>query len=268
MKSYGIIEQGEASDPLERSAEELKWQGSTVLEEILSGDELDEARGRLDKVYERQVEEEEGEPRLKEIGEANLARMPLMYDDWFLRLPTERRLLEFVRFVLGEYVILHLQNGIINRPEETHHQASWHRDLPYQEWTSSKPLALGALFCIDDFSEETGGTLVLPGSHRMEVFPSRDYVSRFSRTVSAPAGSVIIFDAMLYHRAGENRSPRPRRAINHVFTIPILKQQIDLPRGLEGKFREDAEVARLLGYDSAVKASVREWRESRRGRKK
>ncbi len=92
-------------------------------------------------------------------------------------------------------------------------------------------------------------------------------IKHVPRTVNAPAGSVIVFDAMLYHRAGDNKSPKPRRAINHVFTIPILKQQIDLPRGLDGKFRDDPELARLFGYDSAVRGSVREWRDSRHERK-
>ena len=265
MKSYGIVSKGDSEEPLASHAEELKWRGSTVLEGVLSKDELREAADRLDEVYARQSEAK-GEKYLEEIGEKNLARMPLLFDDWFLKLPTNPGLLEFVRRVLGDYVVLHLQNGIINQPKKTHHQSSWHRDLPYQEWTSSMPLALGCLFCIDPFTKETGGTVVLPFSHKMEIFPSQEYVSRFERTVNAEAGSVIVFDAMLFHRAGANISSGPRRAINHVFTMPLFKQQIDLPRALEGKYRDDPELSQLLGYDSAVQPTVESWRESRHER--
>jgi hypothetical protein len=48
--------------------------------------------------------------------------------------------------------VLHLQNGIINMPNEEHHQSSWHRDLPYQNWTSSEPLACNVFYCLDNFN--------------------------------------------------------------------------------------------------------------------
>tara|TARA_R110002096_G_scaffold15071_6_gene53175 strand:- start:10358 stop:11164 length:807 start_codon:yes stop_codon:yes gene_type:complete len=262
MKSYGILEQTESLSALGLAAEELRIQGYTFLRNVLNAEELAEARVRLDRVYSTQ-EQSKGPEYLEEIGEANLARMPLLYDEWFLKLATQERLLELVRSVIGNYVVLHLQNGIINQPDEVHHQSSWHRDLPYQNWTSSKPLALGSIFCIDDFSEETGGTLVLPHSHREEICPSKEYLTNHEQTVNAPAGSVIVFDAMLFHRAGRNCSKGPRRAINNVFTVPILKQQIDLPAALAGKHRSDPELAQLLGYDCAVSESVEAWRETK-----
>jgi ectoine hydroxylase-related dioxygenase (phytanoyl-CoA dioxygenase family) len=117
--------------------------------------------------------------------------------------------------------------------------------------------------CLDTFVPETGCTHVLAGSHKVEAFPSDAYATRMEQPVSAPAGSYIVMDAMLYHRAGVNRSGGIRRAVNNVYALPILKQQIVLPALLGGRWSDDAALARLLGYDSDPPASVAEYRRRR-----
>jgi len=68
---------------------------------------------------------------------------------------------------------------------------------------------------------------------------------------------------MLYHRGGHNNSGRTRLGINHIFVLPLIKQQIDLPAALGGKFRDDPLLGRLLGYDSAPPASAYQWRKDK-----
>jgi ectoine hydroxylase-related dioxygenase (phytanoyl-CoA dioxygenase family) len=176
--------------------------------------------------------------------------------------PTVREVVE--RF-LGDYIVLASQNAIINRPTDDLYQVTWHRDLQYQHFTSSRPLAVSALFCIDDFSAETGGTHLLPGSHRSEHFPSEEFVERHAAVVNAEAGSVLIFDAMVFHRAGANTSGRVRRAVNHIYTLPIFQQQISLPSALGGRFADDPRLRRLLGYEAPPAASALDWREKKLG---
>lgn len=264
-RSYGILESESFSDSI--STTELSRQGYTVLPDVLSAAQLTEARDRLDAVYARQ-EAEFGRERLAEIDELDLARLPLAFDDWFIELAANPTVLAIVRKAIGDYAVLHLQNGILNRPGQAHHQSAWHRDLPYQEWTSSKPLAISALFCIEPFTTETGGTHVLPGSHRFDRLPPAPFVDKHAVVASAPAGSVIVFDCMLYHRAGQNRSASVRRGINHVYTIPLIKQQIDLPQALGGKHADKASLARLLGYTSSVPTGVVAWRNERLSRRR
>ena len=62
----------------------------------------------------------------------------------------------------------------------------------------------------------------------MEQFPSESVAAELDTAVSAEPGSFIVFDSMVFHRAGENRSGRPRRAVNQVFSVPIIAQQISL----------------------------------------
>ena len=262
QNSYGISQREDPSEANGKQLEQLRNLGFCVISGVVEGTDLDIARKKLDAVYEKQLSELSHD-FLERILELDMARMPFAYDDWFVRLITNEKILELARAAVGDYIILHLQNGIINRPAETHHQSSWHRDLPYQDWVISRPLAVSALYCLDDFTVETGGTLVLPHSHRLEKFPSPSYVEEFQKQVLAKAGSVIVFDSMLFHRAGINSSIQIRRGINHVYTVPLLKQQIDIPSALQGRLNDDSKLARLLGYECQVAPSVVDWRKIR-----
>lgn len=266
-KSYGIQNQAEAGSALEQHLEELRLLGFTILKNVYGEKELEEIRKRLDALLEIQ-EKEFGRPELEMIHDADLVRAPFAYDDYFMGTAIHPQVLDLVKGIMGNYFVLHLQNGIINKPKIEHHQSSWHRDLPYQDFVISKPLSISALFCIDDFLPETGGTFVLPHSHRMEIMPSKPYVEKHALQVSAPAGSVIVFDSMLHHKAGFNSSGRIRRGINHVFVAGILKQQIDFPAMLKGKFSDDPFLRTFLGYESQVPGSVNLWRERQLKKKK
>jgi ectoine hydroxylase-related dioxygenase (phytanoyl-CoA dioxygenase family) len=244
-------------------AEEIRNIGYTVLQSGLTAAELEDVRVRIDRIYARQVQELGGEDRLKQINDAKIARCLLGYDEYFLTLAAHAQVMAVTSRLLGEYFILMSQNGVINDPAEEHYQVTWHRDLNYQHFVSTRPLAISALYCVDEFSEATGATCVLPASHKVEAFPSDEYVLRHQQSMNAPAGSILMFDAMVFHRAGTNRSGRLRRAVNHIFTLPLVRQQISLPKMLGGRFSDDPRLARLLGYGIETGESVQQWREGK-----
>src|SRR5262249_34740562 len=260
LKSYGVRESTLVSCGSELAAEEIRICGYTVVPGVLSEPELEAVRRKLDDLYKIQIKEIGGEQRLSEINDLNIVRLPLTYDDIFLHVATNRIALAIIVDLLGDYFILMQQNGIITLPERPNYQASWHRDLSYQHFVSTRPLAVSALFCIDDFSPETGGTHVLPGSHKVEPFPSEEFVKKHERCMSAKAGSALLFDSMLYHRAGANASKFKRRALNHVYTLPFIKQQISIPEALQGRFSEDPFLRKFLGYESEPGKNVTQWR--------
>jgi ectoine hydroxylase-related dioxygenase (phytanoyl-CoA dioxygenase family) len=260
LQSYGVRETTDVVSTTDSIVEEIRIMGYAVMEGVLSDSDLEFIREKIDEIYETQVNEIGGLPYLAEINDVNLVRLLLAYDDLFLTVATNARVLEVVEKLLGDYFILGQQNAIINPPDLGNYQSSWHRDLSYQHFVSSRPLAVSALFCIDDFSPETGGTHVLSGSHKFEPFPSEQFVKKYEHCVSAKAGSVLIFDAMLYHRAGANTSKLNRRALNHLYTLPFLKQQISISQALHGRFSEDPFLRRFLGYDSEPGKNVTDWR--------
>src|SRR5207247_10622939 len=133
--------------------------------------ELEIPRQNLHENYAIKAREIGGEDQLAEMNDTNVVRLLLAYDDYFVELATKPAVLAIVEALLGDYYILSQQNGIINPPHLANYQASWHRDLAYQHFVSSRPLAISALSCIDDFSEETGGTHVLPASNKTATCP-------------------------------------------------------------------------------------------------
>lgn len=265
LKTLGIREFERIETEADLAAEELRTIGYAVVESGLSSDQLEAAREKIDGIYTTQVNEIGGEDRLRQMNDSDVARCLLVYDEFFLDLATNPAILTVVEGLLGEYFIIMLQNGIINRPGSEDVPVPWHRDLNYQHFISSRPLSISALYAIDDFSAETGGTHVLPATHKVERFPSDGYVSGHEQVVTIPAGSILLFDSMLFHRSGLNRSGRLRRAVNHMYTLPLIKQQISFPRALQGKFGDDQQVRRLLGYDSETGEGVQQWREGKLG---
>jgi len=228
---YGQVNQVRSDDAVAQRVEEIAMRGFTVIPGVFDAAELQQWRRRIDEVYATQ-EEAFGRAALEAMGEQDLCRAPLLYDFGFVELATAPQVLAIVRHMLGDWFILNLQNAVINKPSLRHHQSAWHRDLPHQNFVISRPLAVNALIAIDDFSADTGGTQVLPFTHKVERLPSTAYIQQHQLTVSAEAGSVIVFDTMMFHRAGANSSAAVRRAVNLLYTAPILKQQYDLPRAL------------------------------------
>jgi ectoine hydroxylase-related dioxygenase (phytanoyl-CoA dioxygenase family) len=265
VSAFGVKEYSSATSEVERAVEDIRITGDTVLSGVLSADELAVCRTKLHEVYARQVEEVGAEDRLHLIHDAYTARCPLAYDDFFLRVATHPRVLDVVAALLGDYYIIMLQNGLLNVPDVGNDQnaGQWHRDLNYQHFVSTRPLSISALFCIDRFSAESGGTMMLPGSHKHEPFPSEDYVRAHETPIDAEPGAVLVFDSMIYHRGGLNRTAEPRRAINHMYTLPLLRQQISVPKLLGGRYQDDPFLRRFLGYEIETPDSVRAFREER-----
>ena len=260
---YGVLKQTDAPDEIASAVESLGLLGFAVLDAGYPRERVAELQDRFKKVR-AQTLATYGAARLRAIGEHTTIRCPLAQDSIFLDLATNERVLEVCTQLIGTGFILNQQNGVVNPGDEPNYsQGLYHRDLPYQHFVSSRPLAINALYCIDAFTIENGCTLVLPASHKQEAFPSDEFVRRNEKPVVAPAGSFLLLDCMIYHSGGQNLSGRDRCAVNHVYTIGLMRQQIDLPAFLGEDFVCDPKLRRLLGYDYATPRSVADYYEGR-----
>lgn len=225
---YGVLLQDKALTHIEEVAEQVRRLGYAILDSGLSDHDLrvisegfDETRGAYIKQW--------GEEHLRSIDEYQTIRAPLVHGSAvFRRLATNPVLMAVLQKLIVGKFILNQQNGVINPPGATYNQGAWHRDLPYQHYVSSTPLAVNALFCVDDFTLDNGSTFVIPATHKEINYPSESFVERNAVQVTAKAGQYILLDCMLFHSGGFNRTQKERRAVNHVFTIPYFKQQIKL----------------------------------------
>jgi len=258
VRSYGVLLHDNPASELDEVAEQIRRIGYAILDSDYTMDELtqlSEAFNRTRAVY----VEKYGEARLRSANEFYTVRAPLIHgDSLFVRLATNQNLLNLLgKLIVGKF-ILNQQNGVINPPGEIYNQGAWHRDLPYQHYVSNTPLAVNALFCVDDFKLENGSTFVLPASHLTVNYPSASYIQRNALQVEAKSGQFIIMDCMLFHSGGFNSSDHERRAVNHMYSIPYFRPQIEISKHID-RSRITKEQAEVLGLNFELPFSVEDY---------
>ncbi len=253
--TYGILQQNTPASSLDEAAEQVKNLGYAVLDSGYSALELENISNEFNQVRERYIQTN-GESHLRSINEFHTIRALLTHGgETFLKLAFNPNLISILKILISGKFILNQQNGIVNPPQETYNQSAWHRDLPYQHFVSTKPLAINALFCVDDFTLENGSTFVLPASHKSEAYPSEGYVQKRAIQVEAKAGAFILLDCMMFHAGGFNKTNSMRRAVNHVFNIPYFKQQINIPINMKN-INLSSEEQEILGFNYAESVSI------------
>lgn len=259
---HGITERYVANGEIELCVEEILTKGYSIIPGSFDAKTIALVSECSDMAYAKQCELLGGEANLAKINDANIARAPSADFDVFIDVAMDPKVHAVAGALLGANFILYSQNAIINVPSTNHYQFAWHRDLNYQHWTSSRCLALSALLCVDPFDAVTGGTYVLPATHKVEKFPSDRYVLQNQLCIHAQPGDWILFDSMLFHRTGSNTSNAKRRAINHIIVPPIMAQQYDFIGMLGEKLKTNEEQV-FFGRGRQVAPTAIEWRRSR-----
>lgn len=260
--SYGILRRDVAASAADEAAEQVRRLGYARFDPGYTAEELAAISAAFDAARRGYVERWT-EERLRPLDELNTLRALCTHGGpLFVQLASHPMLLAVLERLIAGRFVLNQQNGIINPPAQDYNQGAWHRDLPYQHFVSSSPLAINALFCVDDFTSDNGATFVLPASHQAAAFPSEGFVQSSAVQVEARAGEFILLDCMTFHAGGFNRTDRPRRAVNHVYTIPFFKQQIKLP-GILDEQQLSPEQKSLFGFDYQEPASIGAYLESR-----
>jgi hypothetical protein len=258
VESYGVLIQDNPATELDVVAEQVRRIGYAVLDSDFSTDELTVLSEVFNQTRAAYVQKYGGD-RLRNAGEFYTIRAPLIYGNpLFIKLATNQNLLKVLeKLIVGKF-ILNQQNGVINPPGENYNQGAWHRDLPYQHYVSNTPLAVNALFCLDDFTPENGSTFLMPATHKMVNFPSAIYAKQNALQVHAKAGQYILMDCMLFHGGGVNSSNLERRAVNHMYTIPHIRPQIDIARNIDEENLTENEIE-ILGLRFKTSLSVEEY---------
>lgn len=268
VSRYGVKMTAPASDIYDVLAEELRLVGYTTLDAGFSDAELNDLSSGFDVARGRYAADAIGRGHdLEKLGEQDAVRLLPLLQPQFWSIVFNQPLHQLLARLLGDYFILNQVNGLINRGNQSeYHQARYHRDLPYQHFTSSQPLAINALFALDDFTIENGATRVIPASQHREAFPPDEVVRRTQMQVTVKRGTFIVLDCMLYHAGATNRTARDRRAINHVFTIPMLRQQFHLPSIIGDGTSFSQEQKKILGFGLEEFRSLEDWFDDRASR--
>ncbi len=243
--------------------EGLRCEGYAVVEGVLTEPFLKVTRAAIYRVQE-EILRDVGKDRLVRAGELGVLRLMFKYDPHFFAFLEIPELLALVDKTVSETAILHLQNGFI-LPSFTQgetpsvFQNRFHQDFPrvLNGYTAS----INIMFAIDEFSEQNGATLAVPGTHQRLPPPDAEYLQANSIPIQCPAGSMLVFDSTLWHAAGANMSGKDRVAINHQFTRSYIKQQIDYVRALGDQMilSHKARTQQLLGWYTRVVTNLDEY---------
>lgn len=134
--------------------------------------------------------------------------------DAFIRDP---KFVELTSDILGPDVQLYWNRTVYKRPEAKR-DFPWHQDNGYVPTDPEHYLTCWV--ALTDASIKNGCIWVLPGSHRQGVAPHKN--TKFGLQcyfgddpgvpAPVPAGSLIAFQSMLFHRSGPNQSTGMRKA--------------------------------------------------------
>eukprot|EP01051_Picozoa_sp_SAG22_P016385 SAG22_NODE_2305_length_2736_cov_1.701934_1_plen_286_part_00 len=209
--SQALAELGAAPDLLTAAElHSLDSLGFVVLHDVLSAEELLAFRARLDALAASEGgagpngEEEAGTQRVSNLVDK---------DPLFERFITAPRVLAAIAHVAGADIQLSsLSSRTVLPREDGGGEASqaFHRDWLDNGDPNGRFAVCNSMWMIDAFTESSGSTRVVPGSHL-----SNGSVGEHPTevTVCGPAGSVAVFNSHIYHAGGRNTTDRHRRGV-------------------------------------------------------
>lgn len=130
-------------------------------------------------------------------------------------------------------------------------QALHRDDSLYPIETAGMELLIGVMWALNDFSEENGGTRVVPGSHRFLRSWHLPDVTAWE-SAKMPKGSALFYLGSTWHGGGANNSDAPRLGLINTYSLGWLRQEsnpyLDTPPEVAVQF--EPRLRSLLGYSA------------------
>jgi ectoine hydroxylase-related dioxygenase (phytanoyl-CoA dioxygenase family) len=150
---------------------------------------------------------------------------------------------------------LHLTQVIAigpGEPMQTIHRDQWAFDFfPFPQ---GYEVQCNTIWAMTDFTERTGATRVIPGSHRLADRLS--FKEEDTEPAEMPKGSVLFYSGSLYHGGGANRSDEVRYGLNITYNVSWLRQEenqyLSVPLEIARTLPEPLQ--RLIGYQRGAYA--------------
>jgi ectoine hydroxylase-related dioxygenase (phytanoyl-CoA dioxygenase family) len=235
--------------------EQLDRDGFVILESSIGRELLNELRERVEELF-----EQEGAAAGSEFKqEEQTRRLANLVDkgEVFRRVIAEPRVLDLVRHVLGsEFKLSSLNVRSAN---------------PHSTWTQPLHADMGAVadeqgysvcntvWMLDAFTADNGALRAVPGSHQWRKLPQEVLADPSAPhpdevLVTAPAGTVVVMNAHLWHGGTANRTGAHRRAMHGFYCRRDKPQQQYQKRLLrpETQAALSPELRRILALDDPL----------------
>ena len=217
---------------LDETLRRLNMDGFCVIDDLIPSDDVDRTRGAVEQAVTRSRQSsEEMQTKIRSQGHRVGAVGVTSVGGLINHVPSFGKYLADPRItapcesIFGPYVRISSVGAVMNFPGNA--RGYWHSDWPFNQTVAAHipapyadaVLHVTTIFMLSPFNEETGGTLVVPGSHRSSANPSGDtkidrdspYPTEINAT--GTAGSVLLFDSRLWHSVATNTSDQPRTAV-------------------------------------------------------
>jgi len=252
-----IEKSGESDMNIEPLIDDVRENGFCIVEDVVPQDHCVEIRESLLETVERQ--------RLS-TAPKNVGFVPsvINYNQSFAPYLTDSRLMQISTALLGQNLRISFTSVIVNEPGND--RGAWHADWPFNQKNAGHiappyPDAifhLTTLWMISPFSEQNGGTLVVPGSHRQKNNPTdlnheveSNEVVPTEINVTGRAGSVLMFDSRLWHSTSPNLTNEPRVALAVRYAPWWLNLEVLRPESEDRKW-----LTRQTGNDENTVPSI------------
>lgn len=204
----------------EETLSRLKWDGWCVVEGVIPDDEVSTVRESV--LATVKVAESATDPtRAMKVVRGSLINV----DQSFAPYVSDPRIVRVAEALWGKHVKITITTTVVNFPGNR--PAGWPSDWPFNQKHAAivpapypdTPMLITVIFMLVDFTNENGGTLIVPGSHRIPSnwtsdFGENNLSPHPSQTqITGSAGSVLIFDSRMWHAVATNNSDQPRAAV-------------------------------------------------------
>jgi phytanoyl-CoA hydroxylase len=136
---------------------------------------------------------------------------PIEYDDALLELLWHPTLFPMVRSVLGDDISMIDNDLFLTPPQTPWSHADWHHDVGMPGVYHPESLLMVKVFyLLTDVHPDSGGTMLIPGSHRLKTTP-QDLDNAVQ--ITGKAGDAYLFNGRIYHCAANNSSENWRKVL-------------------------------------------------------
>jgi hypothetical protein len=155
---------------------------------------------------------------------------PIEYEDDLLELLWHPKVFPLVREIIGDDVQMIDNDYFITPPNTPRTHAGWHHDVGMRGvYHPLSVMMVKVFFLLTDVDANSGGTAMIPGSHRFPEgfdFPEVEEPKQMPGMVQMTglAGTAYLFNGRVYHCAVNNESDRPRRVLIYNYGHFWMKQ--------------------------------------------
>ncbi len=239
---------------LERNVLELELYGYTVVEDVMPEAFFDELRETILRLGEEDRQAGKRIPLAGADGGSYLVTWLLARGRIFEQAVQAEKPLALVTYLLGESCQISSNHGHVRVQGDP--PQGMHLDTPMvPEPVPEHPVTCNMMWVTDDFSLESGATLVVPGSHKKRSHPPGRAI-RQAIPLEAKKGSVAVFSGNLWHSAGARTIPGERVGMTVYFQRMFLRPQEDLNAVISDEVvaRNPPRFAHLIGRNNPYPA--------------